>query len=168
MTQFSQSVSESKTLPYKNQGKFDQVEIVWTDKDVPRIQANNYESLGFGYAHARDRLIELAGQAIAMHGGSYEQGILNGEMPAELTRDGFAYILFGTAYLQLAQWQEGAICPQVLLAHGQRDGLDSKARTCQLQLFIDKELYLMPYSAHQWESANITDKNTITRADLVS
>ncbi|WP_075202570.1 penicillin acylase family protein [Vibrio mexicanus] len=70
MTQFSQSVPESKTLTYESQGKFNQVEIVWSDKDVPRIQADNYESLGFGYgyAHARDRLIELVGQAIAMRG----------------------------------------------------------------------------------------------------
>ncbi len=70
MTQFSQPVPESKTLTYESQGKFSQVEIVWSDKDVPRIQADNYESLGFGYgyAHARDRLVELVGQAIAMRG----------------------------------------------------------------------------------------------------
>tara|TARA_Y100001956_G_scaffold82493_1_gene103628 strand:- start:5713 stop:8025 length:2313 start_codon:yes stop_codon:yes gene_type:complete len=102
---------------------------------------------------------------IAMHGGSYEQGILNGEMPAELTRDGFAYILFGTAYLQLTQWQDGAISPQVLLAHGQRDGVDSKARTRQLKMFLDKELYPMPYSSTEWESVNIANKVTITGAD---
>lgn len=97
-------------------------------------------------------------QTIPMHGGSYEQGILNGEMPAELTHDGFAYILFGTAYLQLTQWQDGVICPHVLLAHGQRDGIDSKARTCQLHMFLNKELYPMSYSPHQWESANIANK----------
>lgn len=104
---------------------------------------------------------------IAMHGGSYEQGILNGEMPAELTRDGFAYILFGTAYLQLTQWQDGVICPQVLLAHGQRDGVDSDARSRQLKMFLDKELYPMPYSPQEWESTDITDRLTITRAGLV-
>lgn len=104
---------------------------------------------------------------IAMHGGSYEQGILNGEMPAELTRDGFAYILFGTAYLQLAQWQNGVICPQVLLAHGQRDGVDSDARSRQLKMFLDKELYPMPYSPQEWESTDIADRLAITRTDLV-
>lgn len=102
-----------------------------------------------------------------MHGGSYEQGILNGEMPAELTRDGFAYILFGTAYLQLAQWQNGVICPQVLLAHGQRDGVDSDARSRQLKMFLDKELYPMPYSPQEWESTDIADRLAITRTDLV-
>lgn len=106
-------------------------------------------------------------QHVAMHGGSYEQGILNGEMPAELTHDGFDYILFGTAYLQLTQWQHGMICPQVLLAHGQRDGVDSKARTCQLQMFLDKKLYSMPFGPPHWESTKISDKITITRADLV-
>ncbi|WP_339386894.1 penicillin acylase family protein [Vibrio caribbeanicus] len=106
-------------------------------------------------------------QPIAMHGGSYEQGILNGEMPAELTRDGYAYILFGTAYLQLTQWQGDMIYPQVLLAHGQRDGVDSKARTCQLQMFLNKALYPMPYSQQQWESANIVNKITITGSNPV-
>ncbi|WP_087026349.1 penicillin acylase family protein [Thaumasiovibrio subtropicus] len=105
---------------------------------------------------------------IAMHGGSYEQGLLNGEMPAELTRDGFSYILFGTAYLQLTEWQGDTICPQVLLAHGQRDGVGSEARSCQLQMFLDKSLYPMPYSPRQWENTYLTHKVTITRADLVS
>ena len=127
------------------------------------------EQLGFALDTAWGSVLYQTAEnhPIAMHGGSYEQGILNGEMPAELTCDGFAYILFGTAYLQLTQWQGGAICPQVLLAHGQRDGIDSKARTCQLQMFLDKKLYPMPYSPQQWESTNLTDKITITRADPV-
>lgn len=128
---------------------------------------NELEQLGFALDIEWGSVLYQTAQQnpIAMHGGSYEQGVLNGEMPAELTSDGFAYILFGTAYLQLIQWQNGSISPQVLLAHGQRDGVDSKARTCQLQMFLDKELYSMPYSPEQWDQTEITNKVTISKID---
>ncbi|MGB1320431.1 MAG: penicillin acylase family protein [Vibrio gallaecicus] len=128
------------------------------------------EQLGFALDTAWGSVLYQTAEnhPIAMHGGSYEQGILNGEMPAELTREGFAYILFGTAYLQLTQWKDDTIVPQVLLAHGQRDGIDSTARTCQLQMFLDKELYAIPYSPEQWDSTHVTDRITITNADLAS
>lgn len=53
-----------------NKQDLNQAEIRWTDNDVPHIKAGNYEALGFGYGcvHARDRLLELAGQAIALRG----------------------------------------------------------------------------------------------------
>ncbi|USD64505.1 penicillin acylase family protein [Vibrio sp. SCSIO 43136] len=121
------------------------------------------EQLGFALDTAWGSVLYQTSEQhpISMHGGSYEQGILNGEMPAELTTDGFAYILFGTAYLQLTQWQGSSICPQVLLAHGQRDGVDSLARTCQLKMFLNKELYPMPYYSEQWDKTKIVDRVTI-------
>ncbi|OLQ89672.1 peptidase S45 [Vibrio panuliri] len=125
------------------------------------------EQLGFALDTAWGSVLYQTAEQrpISMHGGSYEQGVLNGEMPAELTRDGFAYILFGTAYLQLTQWRDGSICPQVLLAHGQRDGRDSSARTQQLRMFFDKALYPMPYSTSQWEKTKLTNKVTISTFD---
>lgn len=53
-----------------NQHELDQVNIRWTDHDVPHIEAQNYASLGFGYGyvHARDRLCELSGQVITLRG----------------------------------------------------------------------------------------------------
>ncbi len=53
-----------------NQHEWDQVNIRWTDHDVPHIEAQNYASLGFGYGyvHARDRLCELSGQVITLRG----------------------------------------------------------------------------------------------------
>ncbi len=39
---------------------------------MPHIEAQNYESLGFGYGyvHARDRLAEISAQAIVLRGES--------------------------------------------------------------------------------------------------
>ncbi len=88
-----------------------------------------------------------SGNTIALHGGSYIEGVLNGEMPAPLTEKGFPHILFGSAYIQLSEWREGQIIIEGVLTHGQRDGIDSIARTQQLNLFSKKRL--SPIAFHQ-------------------
>ncbi|WP_432460208.1 penicillin acylase family protein [Agarivorans sp. QJM3NY_25] len=85
-------------------------------------------------------------QRIAMHGGCYQEGVLNGEMPAPLSQQGFPYILFGSAYIQCVFWRDQQVVPYVLLSHGQRDGIESIGRTKQLKLFSDKQLYHIPYA----------------------
>lgn len=96
---------------------------------------------------------------IPLHGGSYQEGILNGEMPAPLTADGFPYILFGSAYIQRVSWQDGEVLADVLLSHGQQESVDSDGRTAQLTLFSDKQLYRLPFS----EQAVLRAKTDITR-----
>ncbi|CAM3544039.1 Aculeacin-A acylase precursor [Vibrio aerogenes CECT 7868] len=89
------------------------------------------------------------GTHIPLHGGSYQEGILNGEMPAPLTEQGFPYILFGTAYVQRVRWENEQIVVDALLSHGQRDGVESAGRTAQLKMFSGKKLYRIPFLPHE-------------------
>lgn len=91
-------------------------------------------------------------ETIPLHGGSYLEGVLNGEMPAPLEKSGFPYILFGTAYIQLSRWEKGEIIVEGLLSHGQRDGVISEGRTRQLKMFSNKTLGVIPFSPHQLKS----------------
>lgn len=91
-----------------------------------------------------------------MHGGSYQEGILNGEMPAPLTEKGFPYILFGTAYVQLVKWESGQIVVEALLSHYQRDGVESAGRTAQLRMFSNKQLYRVPYLPQELAGAELS------------
>ncbi|WP_206613475.1 penicillin acylase family protein [Parahaliea mediterranea] len=97
------------------------------------------------------------GTRIALHGGSYQEGVLNGEMPMPLTREGFPFILFGTVYLQRIQWPGGELVADVLLSHGQREDVDSPGRSAQLKLFSNKQLYRPPFSPQSLTSAEIIE-----------
>lgn len=93
------------------------------------------------------------GEVIPLHGGSYLEGILNGEMPAPLEKSGFPYILFGTAYIQLSRWEKGEIIVEGLLSHGQIDGVRSEGRTRQLKMFSNKMLGMIPFLPKQLKSS---------------
>lgn len=95
-------------------------------------------------------------QRIPLHGGSYQEGILNGEMPMPLTQEGFPYILFGTAYVQRIDWNNGKLNANVLLSHGQREHVDSPGRTAQLKMFSNKQLYRLPFTQNELARAKIT------------
>ncbi|MCE0494717.1 penicillin acylase family protein [Vibrio salinus] len=96
------------------------------------------------------------GARISLHGGSYQEGLLNGEMPAPLTEAGFPHILFGTAYIQLARWENESIVVDALLSHGQRDGVETSGRTAQLTMFSNKQLYRIPFLPQELETTGIT------------
>ncbi|ENH7110856.1 penicillin acylase family protein [Vibrio fluvialis] len=116
-------------------------------------------ALGFALDTAwGEALFETADNTkIALHGGSYQEGLLNGEMPAPLDRNGFPYILFGSAYVQLATWDEQGITVQGILSHGQRDGVESLGRTTQLQQFANKQLHDIPFTEAQLDAATFTE-----------
>ena len=101
------------------------------------------------------------GQHIPLHGGSYQEGLLNGEMPAPLTREGFPYIMFGTVFLERVRWENGEIIPEVLLSHGQAERGDSPGRTAQLKLFSEKKLYSLPFTPEQLGKAEIIESVTL-------
>ncbi|KAA5604325.1 penicillin acylase family protein [Roseospira marina] len=102
------------------------------------------------------------GERIPLHGGSYQEGILNGEMPAPLTEEGFPTILFGTAYVQRVRWEQGEVIADVLLSHGQRDGVETPGRTAQLTMFSDKTLYRFPFTAAQVSQADSVERVVLT------
>lgn len=95
------------------------------------------------------------GEKIQLHGGSYLEGILNGEMPAPLEKEGFPHILFGTAYVQLSRWLNGELVVEGLLSHGQRDGVESEGRVNQLKMFSNKTLGVIPFSPQQLKNEKI-------------
>lgn len=99
---------------------------------------------------------------IPLHGGSYQEGILNGEMPAPLTKAGFPYILFGTAYIQLTQWRQGKIQVNALLSHGQRDDPLCPEKSKQLKKFANKQLPNVPFFTHDINSDNTLKKLSLT------
>ncbi|MFC3053196.1 penicillin acylase family protein [Kordiimonas pumila] len=101
------------------------------------------------------------GERIPLHGGSYQEGLLNGEMPAPLTKDGFPFILFGTVYLERVQWENGEVIADVLLSHGQSENKDSEGRTAQLKLFSEKKLYRLPFTEQQLADAEIVKSVTL-------
>ncbi len=103
-----------------------------------------------------------SGNTISLHGGSYIEGVLNGEMPAPLTEKGFPHILFGSAYIQLSEWRNGQLIIEGVLTHGQRDGIESIARTQQLNLFAQKRL--SPIAFHQ---ASLGATNIVATKRLV-
>ncbi|MFV0449739.1 MAG: penicillin acylase family protein [Vibrio sp.] len=104
------------------------------------------------------------GEVIPLHGGSYLEGVLNGEMPAPLEKSGFPYILFGTAYIQLSRWEKGQIIIEGLLSHGQRDGVISEGRTRQLKMFSNKTLGVIPFLPQQLTSAYLIGSLTLQSA----
>ncbi|ELC0657584.1 penicillin acylase family protein [Vibrio fluvialis] len=116
-------------------------------------------ALGFALDTAwGEALFETADNTkIALHGGSYQEGLLNGEMPAPLDKNGFPHILFGSAYVQLATWDEQGITVQGILSHGQRDGVESLGRTTQLQQFANKQLHDIPFTEAQLDAATFTE-----------
>jgi len=116
-------------------------------------------ALGFALDVAwGEALFETADNTkIALHGGSYQEGLLNGEMPAPLDKNGFPHILFGSAYVQLATWDEQGITVQGILSHGQRDGVESLGRTTQLQQFANKQLHDIPFTEAQLDAATFTE-----------
>jgi acyl-homoserine-lactone acylase len=65
--------------------------------------------------------------------------------------------LFGSAYVQLATWDEQGITVQGILSHGQRDGVESLGRTTQLQQFANKQLHDIPFTAAQLDAATFTE-----------
>ncbi|TXR53661.1 penicillin acylase family protein [Reinekea thalattae] len=93
------------------------------------------------------------GGLIPMHGGSYQEGLLNGEMPGELTDKGFAVILFGTVYIQRVHWQQEKLVADVLLSHGQRETIDSNSRSRQLAMFANKQLYRAPFLSDGFDNS---------------
>lgn len=101
---------------------------------------------------------------IPLHGGSYQEGILNGEMPMPLTEEGFPYILFGTAYVQRISWDNGKLIPDVLLSHGQKEDIDSPGRTAQLTMFSNKQLYRLPFTEDELSAAKVI--NTLTLSPI--
>ncbi|MFV0478406.1 MAG: penicillin acylase family protein [Parahaliea sp.] len=116
-------------------------------------------TLGFAVDEPWGKVLyaKAGGKPVPLHGGSYQEGILNGEMPAPLTREGFPFILFGTAYLQRTYWQNGELIADVLLSHGQHEDIDSPGRTGQLNLFSNKQLYRPPFSQQSLFSADIIE-----------
>lgn len=78
-------------------------------------------------------------------------------MPAPLTAQGFPYILFGTAYVQLIDWKDEQINPKVLLSHGQSDNEAYKGRSTQLKMFSNKELYRVPFTKKDLDDARIIE-----------
>lgn len=102
------------------------------------------------------------GTHVPLHGGSYQEGILNGEMPAALTSEGFPYILFGTAYVQLIDWENDTINAHVVLSHGQRDGMETVGRNAQLKMFSNKELYRVPFTKKDLDRAEVIDSLRLT------
>ncbi|WP_165312313.1 penicillin acylase family protein [Vibrio ziniensis] len=107
------------------------------------------------------------GETIQLHGGSYLEGILNGEMPAPLEKSGFPYILFGTAYIQLSRWENSEIVVEGLLSHGQRDAVASEGRTRQLKMFSNKTLGVIPFLPQQLKLSEL-DSLTLSRQVLES
>lgn len=101
------------------------------------------------------------GVRIPLHGGSYQEGLLNGEMPAPLSREGFPFIVFGTAYVQRVRWAGDGVIADVLLSHGQRDGVESEGRTAQLNMFSSKQLYRFPFSQADLSKAGYVDRLTL-------
>ncbi|ENM5770744.1 penicillin acylase family protein [Vibrio mimicus] len=124
---------------------------------------NELEALGFELDTAwGEVLFETAENTkIALHGGSYQEGILNGEMPGPLGEDGFPHIVFGSAYVQLVTWDADNIAISGILSHGQRDGIESQGRTTQLQLFSRKKLYKIPYSHQCLSVAKIIESQSL-------
>ncbi|MGC9421411.1 penicillin acylase family protein [Vibrio sp.] len=124
------------------------------------------DCLGFALDKAWGEVLyqTTGGVQIPLHGGSYQEGLLNGEMPAPLCETGFPYILFGSAYIQLVTWQEGELVVHALLSHGQRDGVESLGRTAQLTLFANKQLYRIPYSKQDLNMADVIDALTLSRS----
>lgn len=86
------------------------------------------------------------GEKIPLNGGSYQEGVLNGEMPAPLTTGGFPFIMFGTVFVERVTWENGSVNPDIILVHGQREDIDSDGRTQQINLFSNKQLYPAPFT----------------------
>ncbi|WP_221932587.1 penicillin acylase family protein [Formosa sediminum] len=99
---------------------------------------------------------------IPLHGGSYQEGLLNGEMPAPLTSKGFPYILFGTAYVQLIDWNDGNLNANVLLSHGQSNSIDYKGHLDQLKMFSNKKLYKVPFTQKDLNTTKVIDSLILT------
>ncbi|SHO59001.1 penicillin acylase family protein [Vibrio quintilis] len=127
---------------------------------IEALETSVTELTDFGFSPDEpwgNALYQTADSAqIPLHGGSYQEGILNGEMPAPLTEKGFPYILFGTAYVQLVKWESGQIVVEALLSHGQRDGVESAGRTAQLRMFSNKQLYRVPYLPQELAGAELS------------
>nr|WP_319552757.1 penicillin acylase family protein [uncultured Vibrio sp.] len=121
------------------------------------------QQLGFELNQAWGSVLSqtVNGMKIPLHGGSYLEGVLNGEMPAPLEKGGFPHILFGTAYVQLTQWVNGELVVKGLLSHGQRDGVDSEGRVNQLKMFSNKMLSVIPFSPEQLNNEKISDSLTL-------
>ncbi|ALJ06837.1 peptidase S45 [Pseudalgibacter alginicilyticus] len=128
---------------------------------VEALAASVKELANFGFAADvpwGNVLYQRVGETqVSLHGGSYQEGILNGEMPAPLTAQGFPYILFGTAYVQLIDWKDEQINPKVLLSHGQSDNEAYKGRSTQLKMFSNKELYRVPFTKKDLDDARIIE-----------
>ncbi len=124
-------------------------------EEMLKVSIDELRTLGFELNQAWGEVLSqtVKGRKIPLHGGSYQEGILNGEMPAPLEKNGFPYILFGTAYVQLTQWIDGQIFVKGLLSHGQRDGVDSEGRVKQLNMFSNKELGVIPFLPNQIRNA---------------
>lgn len=97
---------------------------------------------------------DTAAGRIPLHGGSYQEGILNGEQPPKLEKGGFPYIMFGTAYAQFVRWEKGKVQADVLLTHGQT-GTESEGRTAQMKMFAEKRLYRLPFTQDELAKAEI-------------
>ncbi len=136
-----------------------------TDESVAKIEqalveaVKELQQFGFQLDQAwGDVLSETVnGEKIPLHGGSYLEGILNGEMPAPLEKEGFPHILFGTAYIQLTRWIDGEIAVEGLLSHGQRDGVETQGRINQLKMFSNKTLGLIPFLPKQLKTVPVID-----------
>lgn len=93
---------------------------------------------------------------VPLHGGSYQEGILNGEMPAELTRDGFSHILFGSAYIQLSEWQNDRLQIAALLSHGQSENTNRRNKHKAVWQFSEKKLSPVPFHPDQLAQARVS------------
>ncbi len=83
---------------------------------------------------------------IPLHGGSNDAGVLNVLEGANLSHDGYAAIVSGSAYIQLVRWEGGRVIADVVLAHGQSADPASAHATDQLENFANKRLLRMPFT----------------------
>ena len=102
--------------------------------------------------------LKAGNQWLALHGGSYQEGILNGQMPEPLTQAGFANILFGTVYIQLTQWHDKRLLVQALLSHGQSE---NNINSQQLKQYAKKQLCTVPFHQDELQQAEITRSLTL-------
>lgn len=111
-------------------------------------------ALGFNLDIAWGEVLYLqcSHEKIPLHGGSYQEGILNGAMPAPLTKHGFPYILFGSAYIQLTQWHNHRIIVDAVLSHGQK--ADIRANRDSIVHFSNKQLQRIPFLDEDFHSNN--------------
>lgn len=104
---------------------------------------------------------DTASGRIPVHGGSYQEGILNGEQPPKLEKGGFPYIMFGTSYAQFVRWEKGKMQADVLLTHGQT-GTESEGRTTQMKMFANKQMYRFPFTQEELAKADIVKTTVLT------